>query len=108
MNHNNLFSMLHLFGPTPLPLRSDCFQGYTLVAVDDFWGAYDRNASNQIVGNPTQFPSGMRALGDYIHSQGLQYGLCKLLSACQTIPLLCEDDRLWLFYSTCFAAFVTK
>jgi alpha-galactosidase len=52
-------------------------QGYNLLAVDDFWGAENRNASNQIVGDPTRFPSGMRALGDYIHSKGLLYGLCK-------------------------------
>ena len=34
-----------------------------------------RTANGTIVADPTRFPSGMRALSDYVHSKGLRFGL---------------------------------
>jgi alpha-galactosidase len=53
-----------------------CGQGYRLLALDDNWGAENRNASGAIVGDPTRFPSGMAVLSDYVHGRGLLFGLC--------------------------------
>jgi alpha-galactosidase len=48
--------------------------GYNIVDVDDCW-AYDRDPTTHVVrADPKTFPSGMRALADYVHSLGLQFG----------------------------------
>lgn len=50
-------------------------KGYKYVNLDDCW-QIDRNKStNEIIEDKTKFPSGMAALGEYIHSKGLLYGL---------------------------------
>ncbi len=48
--------------------------GYTYVNIDDgFWGGRDEKGN--ILSHPTKFPSGMRAVSDYIHSKGLKAGV---------------------------------
>jgi alpha-galactosidase len=48
--------------------------GYVYVNVDDCWqGA--RDAAGNIQPDPQRFPSGMKALGDYLHARGLKFGL---------------------------------
>ena len=47
--------------------------GYTMVGVDDCWANLGRNATGHLVANATKFPSGMRALGDYLHARGLKF-----------------------------------
>ena len=48
--------------------------GYQYLNLDDCWeGARDGNGFIQPDG--TRFPSGMKALGDYIHAKGLKFGL---------------------------------
>jgi alpha-galactosidase len=48
--------------------------GYTYVVIDDCWqGA--RDAAGNIQPDANKFPSGMKALGDYIHSKGLKFGI---------------------------------
>ncbi|MET8147222.1 ricin-type beta-trefoil lectin domain protein [Actinoplanes sp. NPDC005259] len=49
--------------------------GYQYVVVDDCWMASTRDASGNLQGDPTRFPSGMKALGDYIHGKGLKFGI---------------------------------
>jgi alpha-galactosidase len=49
--------------------------GYQYVVVDDCWMASTRDANGNLQGDPTRFPSGMRALGDYIHGKGLKFGI---------------------------------
>ncbi|HVK23135.1 MAG TPA: NPCBM/NEW2 domain-containing protein [Actinokineospora sp.] len=48
--------------------------GYSYVGVDDCW-SNGRDAAGNLVADPVKFPSGMKALGDYIHSKGLKFGL---------------------------------
>lgn len=48
--------------------------GYQYVVIDDCWQG-DRDGTGNIQPNATRFPSGMKALGDYIHSKGLKFGL---------------------------------
>ena len=48
--------------------------GYKYVVIDDCWhGA--RDAAGDIQPDPKRFPSGMKALGDYIHAKGLMFGI---------------------------------
>lgn len=49
--------------------------GYVQVNMDDCWMARDRNAQGELIPDPTRFPSGMRALADYIHGKGLKLGI---------------------------------
>jgi len=49
--------------------------GYQYVVVDDCWFDPQRDAQGNLRAHPTKFPSGMRALGDYIHSRGLKFGI---------------------------------
>ena len=48
--------------------------GYQYVVIDDCWQV-SRDASGNIVPDAKRFPSGMKALGDYIHSKGLKFGI---------------------------------
>ncbi|MET9499840.1 lectin [Streptomyces sp. NPDC006552] len=49
--------------------------GYQYVVVDDCWFDPQRDAAGNLRANPTKFPSGMKALGDYIHGKGLKFGI---------------------------------
>src|SRR5262249_50280538 len=49
--------------------------GYQYVNVDDCWAAQDRDASGRLTANPTTFPSGIKALADYVHARGLKFGI---------------------------------
>ncbi|MFC5730155.1 MULTISPECIES: glycoside hydrolase family 27 protein [Nocardioides] len=49
--------------------------GYEYVVVDDCWQAPQRNADGDLEADPVRFPSGMKALGDYIHDRGLKFGI---------------------------------
>lgn len=48
--------------------------GYEYVVIDDCWQV-DRDKNGTIVADPERFPSGMKALADYIHSKGLKFGI---------------------------------
>ncbi|WP_267134051.1 MULTISPECIES: ricin-type beta-trefoil lectin domain protein [unclassified Streptomyces] len=49
--------------------------GYRYVVVDDCWFDPQRDAAGNLRANPSTFPSGMKALGDYIHDKGLKFGI---------------------------------
>jgi alpha-galactosidase len=49
--------------------------GYQYVIVDDCWFEPTRDAAGNLRGSATRFPSGMKALGDYIHGKGLKFGI---------------------------------
>ena len=44
------------------------------VNVDDCW-MHHRDPDGKIVPDPEKFPSGMKALGDYVHKRGLKFGI---------------------------------
>jgi len=48
--------------------------GYEYVVVDDCWQR-ERDAAGRIVADPERFPSGIKALADYVHSKGLKFGI---------------------------------
>jgi alpha-galactosidase len=48
--------------------------GYSYVIIDDCWhGA--RDADGFITADATKFPSGIKALADYVHARGLKFGI---------------------------------
>lgn len=48
--------------------------GYIYLNLDDGWQV-SRDKNGVIQPDPKEFPTGMKALGDYIHSKGLKYGI---------------------------------
>ena len=48
--------------------------GFEYIVIDDCWQV-DRDENGVIVADPDRFPSGMKALADYVHSRGLKFGL---------------------------------
>ena len=48
--------------------------GYQYVVIDDCWQV-SRDANGNIVADPQRFPDGIKAVADYVHSQGLKFGI---------------------------------
>jgi alpha-galactosidase len=48
--------------------------GYRYVVIDDCWHG-PRDANGFITADPARFPSGIKALSDYVHSKGLMFGI---------------------------------
>jgi len=49
--------------------------GYRYVNIDDCWEAPERDANGNLTTDAQRFPSGMKALADYVHSKGLKIGI---------------------------------
>ena len=62
--------------------------GYEYVVIDDCWSLRDRDANGRMVADPEKFPSGMKALADYVHSKGLKFGMysCAGTRTCANYP----------------------
>lgn len=48
--------------------------GYKYLFIDDGWQG-GRDNRNNIIADPKKFPSGIKALADYVHSKGLKLGI---------------------------------
>ncbi len=61
--------------------------GYEYVVIDDCWQV-ERDKNGIIQADPERFPSGMKALADYVHSKGLKFGIysCAGNKTCQGRP----------------------
>ncbi|KAM0840784.1 hypothetical protein ACQ4PT_059424 [Festuca glaucescens] len=49
--------------------------GYQYVNIDDCWAEYNRDHKGNMVPNKQTFPSGIKALADYVHARGLKLGI---------------------------------
>jgi len=49
--------------------------GYQYVNIDDCWAEQNRDFQGNLVAKASTFPSGMKALADYVHSKGLKLGI---------------------------------
>jgi alpha-galactosidase len=61
--------------------------GYKYVIIDDCWQV-GRDENGELVPDPERFPSGIKALSDYVHSKGLKFGIysCAGDLTCQNRP----------------------
>jgi len=91
--------------------------GYTYLNLDDCWQLSRDATTGKIQEDPDKFPSGMKALGNYIHSKHLKYGLYSDagMFTCQRRPgslgkegmdaqSYAEFGADYLKYDNCFAA----
>lgn len=62
--------------------------GYQYIVLDDGWSSMERDAHGNLLADPVKFPSGMKALSDYIHSKGLKFGIynCAGTKTCAGYP----------------------
>lgn len=49
--------------------------GYEYVVIDDCWFDPVRDSAGNLRANASRFPSGMKAIGDYLHARGLKFGI---------------------------------
>ncbi|KAH7365429.1 hypothetical protein KP509_18G028000 [Ceratopteris richardii] len=49
--------------------------GYTYINIDDCWAKMQRNKQGELEARRATFPSGIKALSDYVHSKGLKLGI---------------------------------
>lgn len=91
--------------------------GYTYLVLDDTWSLRERDADGFLVPDPAKFPSGMKALADYVHARGFKLGIysCAGAKTCAGYPGSqgheYQDARTWaawgidyLKYDWCFTA----
>ncbi|XP_071734013.1 alpha-galactosidase 3 [Rutidosis leptorrhynchoides] len=89
--------------------------GYNYVNIDDCWEALTRDTNGLLVPESKTFPSGIKALADYVHEKGLKLGIYSSagLFTCQVRPasLFHENDDAatwaswgvdYLKYDNCF------
>jgi alpha-galactosidase len=62
--------------------------GYVYLVIDDTWSKKERDEHGNLEGDPVKFPSGMKALGDYLHSKGFKFGIysCAGMKTCGGYP----------------------
>jgi len=63
--------------------------GYEYIVIDDGWSMKQRDSkTDELVPDPIKFPNGMKAVGDYIHSRGLKFGMysCCGIRTCGNYP----------------------
>ncbi|XP_023910949.2 alpha-galactosidase isoform X1 [Quercus suber] len=49
--------------------------GYEYINLDDCWAQLKRDSKGNLVSKASTFPSGIKALADYVHSKGLKLGI---------------------------------
>ncbi|MFF1818656.1 NPCBM/NEW2 domain-containing protein [Kribbella sp. NPDC058245] len=62
--------------------------GYKYVNIDDCWMAPQRDGSGRLQADPGRFPSGIKAVADYVHARGLKLGIYSSAGShtCQGLP----------------------
>ncbi|WOL01881.1 alpha-galactosidase 3 [Canna indica] len=77
--------------------------GYNYVNIDDCWSTATRNDKGELVPDPNTFPSGIKAIANYVHQKGLKLGIYSDAGVftCQVRPgsLFHENDDADLFAS---------
>ncbi len=63
--------------------------GYQYLVIDDCWSEYLRDPeTSRLVPSRTKFPSGIKAVADYVHGKGLKFGIysCDGIRTCGDYP----------------------
>ncbi len=70
--------------------------GYKYVNIDDCWMASTRDAQGRLQAHPTRFPSGIKALADYMHARGLKLGIYSSAGTltCQGLPASLDHELI--------------
>jgi alpha-galactosidase len=66
--------------------------GYRYLMIDDGWQS-GRDNKNNIIADPIKFPSGIKALADYVHAKGIKLGIYS-----DAAPLTCAGYTASLYF----------
>jgi hypothetical protein len=68
--------------------------GYEYVNIDDCWMAPERDAQGRLQADPERFPSGIKAIADYVHAKGLKLGIYSSVgtATCQGLPASLDHE----------------
>jgi alpha-galactosidase len=68
--------------------------GYEYVNIDDCWMAPQRDAEGRLQTDPVRFPSGIKAVADYVHAHGLKLGIYSSAGTrtCQGLPASLDHE----------------
>jgi alpha-galactosidase len=68
--------------------------GYEYVNIDDCWMAPQRDAEGRLLPDPVRFPSGIKAVADYVHARGLKLGIYSSAGTktCQGLPASLDHE----------------
>jgi hypothetical protein len=75
--------------------------GYEYVNIDDCWQAPQRDSNGKIMADNASFPHGIKWLADYVHSQGLKFGICAPLR--RLVPAISPALQSWRAPRPCSA-----
>ena len=69
--------------------------GYEYVNIDDCWMAPERDADGNLQADPVRFPSGIKAVADYVHAKGLKLGIYSSAgtATCQNLPASLDHEE---------------
>ena len=85
--------------------------GYEYVVIDDCWALRKRNSEGRMVADPEKFPSGMKALAEYVHSKGLKFGMyscCLLYTSADSTTSPPAETSLSKRYTICLRSTVSQ
>jgi len=70
--------------------------GYEYVVIDDCWMDDHRDSNGRLTNDPDRFPSGMKAVADYVHSKGLKFGIytSEGTETCQDLPASLDHEKV--------------
>jgi alpha-galactosidase len=81
--------------------------GYVYVTTDCGWGATSRSTAGELQWNSATFPSGGKALGEFIHGLGLKFGVysgggyyqCGSTNQPASLSMLCDVHAFSQFHT---------
>ena len=70
--------------------------GYNYIVIDDCWSLRERGRDGRLVPDPEKFPDGMKAVADFVHSLGFQFGMysCAGVQTCAGYPASYDHEFL--------------
>ena len=70
--------------------------GYTYVNIDDCWQASTRDAEGRLQCDKVHFPSGIKALADYVNERGIKLGIYSSngTHTCEDYPASLKNERI--------------
>ena len=83
--------------------------GYEYFVIDDCWLDSVRDVNSNLQADPVKFPHGMKAIGDYVHSKGLKFGMynCAGTETCAGLPgTRGHEYQDALYYASCGADYL--
>lgn len=76
--------------------------GYEYINLDDCWQAPERDSTGRVQPDSTRFPSGLKALSDYVHERGFKFGIYSSagFKTCEVIVNIHKGCIIYIYMTT--------